>query len=380
MQYESKIMDGVKSPPTEEILTEEKLREYLKEGVKLKHYIGYEISGYVHLGTGLLCMQKIADFQEVGIETNIFLADYHSWINRKLGGDLSTIRKVAGGYFKEALKLSLKSVGGNPEKINFILGSELYEKLGLEYLESVIKIAMKMSLGRAKRSITIMGRKGGEKVSFAQLLYVPMQVADIFTLGVNLPHGGMDQRKAHVIALEVGKEFGYKPVAVHHHLLLGMHVNEEQRRKMLEAKRTGNREMLEEGIIEIKMSKSRPKSAIFVHDTEEEIREKIRMAYCPFGELELNPVIDLTRYVVWPYLRRRGEIFEIKNLKTGEVKRYENLGDFEKDYVSGKVHPLDLKNAAGKYLAEMLEPVRKHFLEGRGQKYLEEMKELKITR
>jgi len=76
-------------------------------------------------------MQKVADFQQADVETTIFLADYHSWLNKKLGGYLSTIRKVDGGYFKEALKLFLDFVGGNPEKTNFVLCSELYEKLGL---------------------------------------------------------------------------------------------------------------------------------------------------------------------------------------------------------------------------------------------------------
>jgi hypothetical protein len=67
------------------------------------------------------------------------LADYHSWINKKLGGDLSTIRKVAGGYFKEALKYSLKVVGGDPDKTEFIMGSELYEKLGIEWFGPTVE-------------------------------------------------------------------------------------------------------------------------------------------------------------------------------------------------------------------------------------------------
>jgi tyrosyl-tRNA synthetase len=210
------VLRFIKKLPTEEVLTEDKLVEYLTQGVALKHYIGYEISGYVHLGTGPLSMSKVADFQKAGIDVTIFLADYHSWINKKLGGDLSTIRKVAGGYFKEALKQSLKIVGGNPDNVKFILGSELYEKKGIEYLETILKVSMNTSLSRIKRSLTIMGRKEGEVIDFAQLLYPPMQVADIFALGVNLAHGGMDQRKAHVIALEVGEKVaGYKPVAIH---------------------------------------------------------------------------------------------------------------------------------------------------------------------
>jgi len=274
--------------PAIEVLTEDRLREYIEEGVELRHYIGFEISGYVHLGNGIICMQKVADFQRAGVKTTIFLADYHSWINKKLGGDLSTIRKVAGGYFREALRYSLKVVGGDPDKTEFIMGSELYEKLGIEYLSNIIKVSMRTTLSRIRRSITIMGRRMGEALDFAQLLYVPMQVADIFSLGVNLAHGGIDQRKAHVIALEVGeREFGYKPVAVHNHLLLGINISETARKALLEARRMGRRDLFEEGVIDVKMSKSKPASAIFIHDSEEEIRRKIRRAYCPAREAEL---------------------------------------------------------------------------------------------
>ena len=377
---QAKIIELIRKPPTEEILTEKKLQEYLEQGRKLKHYIGFEVSGFVHLGTGIVSMQKVADFQQAGIETTIFLADYHSWINKKLGGDLETIKRVAGGYFKEALKLSLKCVGGDTEKVKFVLGSELYEKEGLKYFENVLKVSMEMSLSRAKRSVTIMGRKMGEEVNFAQLVYVPMQVADIFTMNITLAHGGMDQRKAHVIALEAWKPFGYEPIAIHHHLISGIQITEEQRNKLLEAKRSGNREALEEGIIETKMSKSKPNSAIFIHDTEQEIKEKIIKSFCPAKETELNPIIDLTKFVVWPYLQRNKLNFEIQNQKTKERKVYENLESFENDYVKGLIHPLDLKNAVAEYIIKILEPARKHFLEGAGKKYLEEMKEIKITR
>jgi len=376
----AKALELISRNPTEEILTEERLKEYLSEGVKLKHYIGYEISGFVHLGTGLLCMQKVADFQQAGVETCIFLADYHSWINKKLGGDLDTIRRVAGGYFKEALRWSLRSVGGNPDKVKFVLGSELYDKLGLHYLESLIRVSMKLSLSRAKRSITILGRKRGDSVSFAQLLYVPMQVADIYGLEVNLPHGGMDQRKAHVIALEVWRSFGYRPVAVHNHLLMGMYLTGEQRRRIVEARQRGDRELFDEGLIEAKMSKSKPESAIFIHETEEEIRRKLRKAFCPAGETEFNPVIDVLRYIIWPYLKRTGRPFRVVNLKTRKERTYASREELEESYLKGELHPLDLKEAVATQLAGMLTPARKYFLEGKGRKYLEEMREIRVTR
>jgi tyrosyl-tRNA synthetase len=373
-----KILELIFDTPTEEVLTKERLIELLDQKVNLRHYIGFEISGFVHLGTGILCMKKVADLQKAGIETIIFLADYHSWINKKLGGDLSTIRKVAGGYFKEALKKSLEIVGGDPKKVNFVLGSELYEKLGIEYLELVLKISMNTTLSRIKRSLTIMGRKESESLSFAQLIYPSMQVADIFALNVNIAHGGMDQRKAHVIAIEVGEKIGkYKPIALHHHLLIGLNIDQEIREKILKAKKENKREMFEEGIIEIKMSKSKPQGAIFIHDTEEEIKEKIMKAFCPPKEIELNPVLELAKYIVFGIGKSE---LEIINVKTNERKIYNSYSDLEKDYIEGKIHPMDLKIAVSKAICEMLEPSRKYFLEGPGKKYLEELKELKITR
>lgn len=364
--------------PAEEVLTEERLRRLLDEGVELRHYIGFEISGYVHLGTGLVCMQKVADFQRAGVDTTIFLADYHSWINRKLGGDLSTIRKVAGGYFKEALRCSLRIVGGDPDGVRFVLGSELYERLGVEYLSSVIRVSMRTTLSRVRRSVTIMGRRMGEALDFAQLLYVPMQVADIFSLGVNLAHGGMDQRKAHVIALEVGeREFGYKPVAVHNHLLMGMNVTQEARELILRARSRGDRETFEQGIIDAKMSKSKPGGAVFIHDSPGEIRRKLRRAFCPAGEAEANPVIELARYILF---RDRGEPLEVVNAKTGERHAFNSFEELRAAFVRKRLHPLDLKMAVAEELARLLEPARRYFLEGPGRRYLEEMEEIRITR
>src|SRR3989344_1230710 len=86
---------------TDEIIGEEELKEMLKRGEKLKHYIGFEISGKVHLGTGIVCMSKVKDFMEAGVDCSIFLADWHTWINDKLGGNRDVIKRVGVGYFKE---------------------------------------------------------------------------------------------------------------------------------------------------------------------------------------------------------------------------------------------------------------------------------------
>ena len=375
-----RTLELIKRSPTEEILTEERLTEFIAGGVRLKHYIGFEISGFVHLGTGLLSMGKIADLQSAGIDTNIFLADYHSWINKKLGGDLPTIKRVAGGYFKEALKLSLKCAGGDPEKTNFVLGSDLYERLGRDYFENVLKIASSMSLSRARRSVTVLGRREGDEISLSQLVYVPMQAADIFGLEVNIAHAGMDQRKAHVVALDSSGSFTYKPVALHHHLLMGVHITEPQRDAILKARAAKDRTLLEDQLIDIKMSKSKPNGAIFIHDTEEEIRKKIRGSFCPVNEVEVNPIIDLMRYVVAPYSVRNGLSLEVVNGKTNQSTTFPDMTSLEAAYTGGKIHPADLKVTVAESLVKILEPARKFFLEGNGRKHLEKMKEIEITR
>ena len=114
---------------TEEVMTSDDLRLLLSKNEKLRHYIGFEISGKIHLGTGLMCLQKVKDFHDAGISCNIFLADWHTWINDKLGGHKEDIKKIAVGYFKEGLSASYACLGGNPNDLTFVLASDLYKKI-----------------------------------------------------------------------------------------------------------------------------------------------------------------------------------------------------------------------------------------------------------
>ena len=364
---------------TEEIMTEDDLKLLLDSGIKIKHYIGFEISGKIHLGTGLMCMSKVKEFMDAGIDCSIFLADWHSWINDKLGGDREVIKKVAGGYFKEGLKASLKCFGGDPEKLKFILGSDLYHNND-EYWATMVDVSKNTSLSRMQRSITIMGRKEGGSVDFAKLIYPPMQVADIFIQGINLPHAGIDQRKAQVIARDValkiktkplldkdGKQI--KPVAVHHHLILGLGkppvwpVPKEQLQELWSA---------------LKMSKSKPDTCIFIHDSPKEIKRKINQAFCLEGETEFNPILDWVKYLIF---RDANSKLEIKRPeKFGGDVTYTSYKKLEKDFAEKKLHPMDLKNSVSEKLIQILEPARKHFEQPKVKKMLEDLEKLIITR
>jgi len=364
---------------TEEVMTRDDLCKMIDAEEKIKHYIGFEISGKIHLGTGIMCMSKVKDFMDAGIDVSIFLADWHAWINDKLGGDKEVIRSVATGYFKEGLKASLKCVGGDPEKVNFVLGSDLYHNND-KYWETVIEISKNTSLSRILRSITILGRKEGEGVDFAKLIYPPMQVADIFIQGINLPHAGLDQRKAQVVAREVAEKLKMsplrnkkgeiiKPVAVHHHLILGLGKPPTW---------PVPKDQLQELWSSLKMSKSNPSTCIFIHDSPEDIRKKIKDAFCPEGETEFNPILDWTKHLLF---RNPDSKLKIERPeKFGGNITYNTYTAIEKDFLEKKLHPMDLKNGVAESIVKLLEPAREHFSKGKPKEMLDEMQKLLITR
>jgi len=358
---------------TEEVLTEDRLREYLQKDIPLRHYIGFEISGEIHLGTGIQCMAKVADFQKAGVECTIFLADYHSWINDKLGGDLDIIREMAYGYFAEGLKCCLRAVGGDPDQLNVVLGSDLYQK-NSEYWTTFLEVCKNTTLNRIMRSITILGRAEGESVDFAKLVYPPMQVADIFALGVNIAHAGNDQRKAHVVADKVANQIktqplkdpegkSIAPIAIHHHLLIGL-----GKPPMWPI----DPERIQEVWAEMKMSKSKPNTAVFITDEPEEIARKMKKAFCPEGEIEFNPVLDWAKYTVFA-LNRAPFIIVRKEEHGGnmELSSHEELCDV---FAKKELHPMDLKAAVAKSIADLLLPVREHFSQPEAKKPLDQLR------
>lgn len=344
MDIETKI-ELISRPPTEEVITPKALRELLETNSNPIAYNGFEPSGKVHLGTGLICSYKMKDFIEAGIKFKVYLATWHAWINDKLGGDRELIRKAALHF-----KHSWIALGVPEDKIEFIWPNKLYDDL--DYWEIVVKVAKEMTLSRGIRTLEIAGRKESEGLKLASLLYTPMQVADIFHLGVQIPQLGMDQRKANVVAVEIGEKIGFwKPVPVHHHLLQGL---VKPPVWPLPTDPTAKKEALSE----VKMSKSKPNTAIFIYDEPEDIKNKISKAFCPEREIENNPLMDIAKYVIF---RDKKEMIIERPEKFGGRLEIQSFDELKSVYASGKLHPMDLKNSVAENLIEILEPVREYF-------------------
>src|SRR4030042_1833244 len=129
-------------PPTEEVLTVDELRQLLETNEHPGHYIGFEISGMLHLG-------------------------------------------------------------------KFVVGSELYHNNDA-FWRNLLRFSKHMTLSRTLRCMTIMGRSENENLDLSQYFYAPLQATDIHEIGADIPHGGMDQRKAHILAREVFPKMGWK--------------------------------------------------------------------------------------------------------------------------------------------------------------------------
>ncbi len=301
-------------------------------------YIGIEPSGLLTTGQAFQIVRSVGALHRAGVHMTVLLADWHAYINDKLGGDMERI-KACGRYLKEAFTV----LGVDPTMTTYVFASDYVDDPN--YWELVIRTLKASTLSRVRRALTIMGKKEDEaELDSSKVIYPAMQVSDIYYLDVDIALGGMDQRKAHMLCRDVAGKIGRPvktPVALHFWLVPSLSGGD-----------------LQEDPTEAKMSKSRPETALFIHDTPEEIEGKLKAAFCPAGDLEGNPVTELARLIVMPTL---GKLTVHRPEKWGgdiELPSWEAL---EEAFASEQLHPADLKAAVAEALAEIQRPVREHF-------------------
>lgn len=323
---------------TVEVLTPEEVRALLQRTERPRAYIGFEPSGALTVAH-LITARKIIDLADAGLDVTVFLADWHAWINDKLGGDLERIR-ASGRYMQAAFT----SLGADPSRFRYRWASEL--TASADYWARVVRVARATSLARTKRAMSIMGRSEEESsLDTSKLFYPSMQAADIFELPVDVAYGGMDQRRAHVLAREIAHQYHWSvPVALHTPLLSSL-------------KGGGRMDPTEDGV-ERKMSKSDPTSGIPIPAARTTIADRIGGAFCPAKEVEGNPVVEIVRYIVFPW---EGRLEVARPAKFGGPLAFETSEAFLEAWRAGTLHPQDLKAAVVEVLDRRVEPARQYF-------------------
>ena len=243
-----------------------------------------------------------------------------------MGGDLEKIQ-LLGKFFIETWKAS----GMKMERVKFLWASEEILKYPAEYFDLILKISTRFSLNRIRKCCTIMGRKESEKLQASQILYPILQAADIHFINVDCCQLGLDQRKVNVLSQEFADNKTYrKPIICSHQMLPGLAKGQE------------------------KMSKSLSNTALFMEDSEEEIAEKIKKAYCEEKDVEKNPCISYFEWIVFPLM------IEKEDVVVGN-KKYNSILQFKEDYKNGEITPQQLKQYLITSINLLLTPVREHF-------------------
>lgn len=302
---------------TEEIISEEALKTMLTKKKKPIVYCGYEPNGPMHLGH-FVTITKLMDLEKAGFVIIILLADIHALLNKK--GNEEEIKKEVENWRK-----TIKAIGINAK---VVLGSEFQFKK--DYVLDVMKLAQGSTIQRGLRSMQEIARDI-ENARISQLWYPLMQVADIKHLGADVALGGMEQRKIHMMGKDMNKILNYDFVVIHTPLITSL-------------KGPGQ-----------KMSKSVQGSGIAVTDNFDEIDKTINGAYCPEKDTENNPVLQITKLIIFPRIK---ELTIKRDDKFGGALKLRDYEELEKIYSSGKLHPIDLKNAVANELEKIIKPIR----------------------
>ena len=301
-----------------EIVTEDELDNLLKEKKQQVTYCGYETSGPVHIGT-MVAINKQIDFQDAGFMVKVLFADVHTHLNKKGAEDWIDLMVE---YWKKCF-IALGLV-----QAEYIRGIDF--EFDKDYVHDVLELGLHTTLNRARRSMQDIAREL-EHASVSQMIYPLMQIADIKALGVDVAHGGMEQRKIHMLARETLPEINYKkPVCVHTPLLCSL-------------QGPGS-----------KMSSSKPETMISVADSPGEIKKKIQHAFCPVSN-EGNPVLEMCRYLIFT---KFNSMKISRPGKFGGDIEFNSYSELEEKYLKGELHPMDLKSGAAENIIKILKPVR----------------------
>lgn len=321
----------------QEVVTPEELERVLSRDGPTG-YLGIEPSGLLTTAQAFQIVRTVTLLQRAGVHMTILLADWHAYINDKLGTDMDRIKRC-GAY----LQAVFEAMGVDPEMSKYVWASDLAKHD--DYWELVVRTLKASSLNRIKRTLTIMGREEDEsELDASKIIYPAMQVSDIYYLDVDIALGGVDQRKAHMLCRDVASKVGKpvkSPVALHFALLPSL---------------AGG--SVKDDPVAAKMSKSKPDSALLIHDTPEDISRKMKKAFCPQGDLDDNPVTELCRLVIMPHM---GELTIKRPEKWGGDMHFTSYDMLAESFESGQLHPADLKTAVADALAELQRPVRERF-------------------
>lgn len=312
---------------TQEILTEAELKQLLEQKKQPKGYIGLATTGKIHIGYFIPVM-KVGEFLKAGFKFTILLADIHAHLDdQKTPFELLDYRVK---YYGEIISAMISSLGISTQNLEFKKGSDF--QLDKDYTLDVYKLAALNTFDRCKRAASEVVRFG-ENPKLSGFIYPILQTLDEQYMDMDVQYGGIDQRKILAFARENLPKLGYK-------------ARVEVMTPMLP------------GLQGTKMSSSDESSKIDLLDSPDTVKRKIQGAHCPIA-IDENGVLAFLKYVIMVNKKDKNQELIIRRPeKFGGNVAYSDYETLEKDYLTKKVHPVDLKNAVSEEVNKLLEPIR----------------------
>ena len=88
------------------------------------------------------------------------------------------------------------------------------------------------------------------------------------------------------------------------------------------------------------------------------IAERLQHAFCPAKQVDGNPVVEIVRWIVFPW---EGHLGVDRPAKYGGPVEFASEPEFVATWEQGNLHPQDLKVAVTDVLDRLLEPARRYF-------------------
>ena len=92
-----------------------------------------------------------------------------------------------------------------------------------------------------------------------------------------------------------------------------------------------------------------------MHDSDDDIRSKLKKAWCEEGNIKDNPVLEIAKHVIY---HEFDEISVERPAKFGGNVAYSSYSQLESDFMQKKLHPTDLKQTVANYLIKIIQPIR----------------------
>uniref|UniRef100_A0A0D3EWP9 Tyrosine--tRNA ligase n=1 Tax=Oryza barthii TaxID=65489 RepID=A0A0D3EWP9_9ORYZ len=254
-------------------------------------YVWCDPTPFMRISQGIITTLSVNKMVKSGCKVKILMADWIAQMNRNIGGNLSEMRTI-GLYNIEMWK----AAGMALDRVEIVWLSDQISRLADEYWPLAIDVARKTTV-------------------------------DIWLLG-------MDQHEANLLAREYCKRVKRrnKPVAVSHKV------------QTLAALYCLLADVcLRESLVFVIDSFTNESVQYTFSVLQVDISRKIKHAFCPPKLAEGNPCLEYIKYIILPWY---GKFEVVREKEDGGNKTFLSMEELTADYVSGVLHPGDMKLAS----------------------------------